>query len=63
MPKQYRVLNPLLSVRKSTDPKSPDYEAFVEWKAGDVMTAWPKHTAVKEWLEAGHIVEVGSGED
>ena len=60
---KYRVLNPLLSVRKSTDKKSPAYEEFFNWQAGDVMTEWPEHTAITEWLEAGHIEEVADGED
>ena len=46
---KYRVLNPLLSVRKSTDKKSPAYEEFFNWQAGDVMTEWPEHTAITEW--------------
>ena len=60
---KYRVINPLLSVRKSTDKKSPLFEEFVNWKAGDVMTEWPEHTAIAEWLAAGHIEEVADGED
>lgn len=59
MPK-YLVLNPLLSTRKSTDAKSPDYNEFVSWRAGEVMESWPKHTAIEEWLKAGHIEEAPS---
>lgn len=58
MSKKYRVHNPLLSVRKSKDKKSADYHEFVEWQAGDLMTEWPAHTAIDEWLKAGHIEEV-----
>ena len=60
---KYRVINPLLSVRKSTDKKSPLFDEFVSWEAGDVMTEWPEHTAIDEWLAAGHIEEVADGED
>ena len=56
--KGYRVKNALLSVRLSTDPRSAEYERFVEGAAGDVMTEWPSHTAIAEWLAAGHIEEV-----
>lgn len=58
---KYHVLNPLLSVRKSTNKKSPDYEEFISWEAGDVMEEWPEHTAIDEWLKAGHIEEVPGG--
>lgn len=61
---KYRVLNTLLSVRKSRDKKSPDYNVFVSWQAGDLMEEWPAHTAIDEWLREGHIVEeAGDGED
>lgn len=63
MSKQYRVINAMLSVRKSTDKDSPEYEEFIDWHDGDVMTDWPKHTAIKEWLAAGHIEEVSDGKD
>jgi len=56
--KGYLVKNALLSVRVSTDPRAAEYEQFVEWTAGDVMTEWPRHTAIGEWLAAGHIEEV-----
>jgi hypothetical protein len=61
--KKYRVLNPLLSVRKSKIRSSPDYEQFVSWQRGDVMTTWPKHTDIEGWRAAGHIEEVSDGED
>ena len=48
----YKVLNPLLSVRASTDPKSDDYGRFVEWHAGDVIEEHPPHTDIDGWLEA-----------
>lgn len=63
MSKRYRVINPLLSTRKSADKKSPEYHEFISWKAGDLMTSWPKHAGIEEWLKGGHIVEVGDGED
>lgn len=57
----YKVLNPLLSVRASTDPKSDDYGRFVEWHAGDVIEEHPPHTDIDGWLEAGFIEEVTDG--
>ena len=60
---KYRVLNPLLSVRRSTDKKSPLYEEFIDWQAGDVMTEWPEHATVKDWLAAGYIEEVSDGKN
>jgi hypothetical protein len=60
---KYRVLNPLLSVRKSKNNKSPEYNVFINWKAGDLMAEWPEHTAITEWLAAGHIEEADDGED
>lgn len=60
---RYLVINPLLSTRKSTDKKSPDYQEFISWKAGDVMESWPSHTGISEWLAEGHIVEVSDVKD
>ena len=54
----YRVLNPLLSVRASTDPESEDYERFVNWQSGDIIEEYPPHADIKGWLEAGYIEEV-----
>lgn len=58
-PKAYRVVNPLLSVRRSRDPKSPLYGEFLDWPAGALITDFPQHaaSAIAEWLAAGHIVE------
>lgn len=63
---KYRVMNPLLSVRIDTNPEAENFNDdsnFISWQAGDVMTEWPEHTAIKEWLAAGHIEEVADGED
>ena len=57
-PKTYRVLNPLISVRVSRDPESPDYERFIEWREGDAMTEWPSHCDIKGLLDGGHIEPV-----
>lgn len=55
--KRYRVLNPLLSVRVTLDKTSPLYNEFLDWPMGSVITEYPPHTAIAEWLAAGHIVE------
>ena len=55
--KSYRVVNPLISVRASTDKRSPEYERFIEWREGDVLDGYPAHTDIDGLLAAGHIVE------
>ncbi len=62
MPK-YRVINQLISVRKSTDKKSPEYEEFIDYKAGDIVEKWPAHVSVKELLADGHIEEMTRGKN
>ncbi len=54
----YRVINPLLSVRRSADRRAPEYHEFIEWPAGSLITEYPPHTAITEWLSLGYIVEV-----
>lgn len=58
--KQYLVDNDLISVRLSTNPNSPDFERFVHWQRGEVMSDWPKHTDITGLIEGGHIREVKS---
>jgi hypothetical protein len=55
---QYRVVNPLISVRASTDKRSPEYERFLEWREGDLLDDYPAHTDIDGLLAAGHITEV-----
>ncbi len=57
----YKVLNPLLSVRASTDANSEDYGKFIEWKTGDIIKDYPPHTDIEGWHVAGHIEEVKDG--
>lgn len=56
--KRYRATRGV-SVRKSADPKSPDYQEFVEFAAGDVLDAAPKHTDWAFLLETGAVEELG----
>lgn len=46
-----------LSLRQSSDPKSPLYERWHEWKAGTVF-APPAHMRVDKALERGIVEEV-----
>lgn len=58
----YRVVNPLISVRESTRPGTPEYGRFREWRAGDVMSDWPAHTDIEGLLAGGHIEPIGGDE-
>lgn len=49
-----------LSLRKSADPKSPLYEEWFEWKAGETFTP-PAHLKVELAIKRG-IAEVVDGE-
>lgn len=55
--KRYRVVAGT-STRKSADPKSEDYAVWVDFHPGDVVTTWPKHAPVGEWVASGHWEEV-----
>ena len=46
-----------MSLRQSPDPKSPLYERWHDWKAGEVFTP-PKHMDVKKALSRGIMEEV-----
>lgn len=56
MAKNLRALTDL-SLRKSADPKSPLYEQWHEWKAGEVFTP-PAHMRVDLALARGIAEEV-----
>lgn len=55
--KQYRVTNPLISLRQSPDPKSPLYEMWFNWRDGEVFTP-PPHMNVALAVQRGIIQEV-----
>lgn len=46
------------STRKSPDPASPDYEVWVDFIPGEVVTRWPAHAPVDEWVASGHWVPI-----
>jgi len=50
---KYKVLSDT-STRASVDPKSPDYERWLHWAAGQTATTWPAHAPVDEWVASGH---------
>ena len=54
--KQYRALTDM-SLRQSPDPKSPLWEEWFDWKAGEEFTP-PAHMKVDLALERGIIEEV-----
>ena len=58
--KRYRALRGV-AVRKSDDPKSPAWQQFHEWEAGEELTDAPAYTDLKGLLEVGAIEEVTDG--
>lgn len=42
------------STRRSLDPESPDYEEWADFEDGQVVTEWPVHAPVEEWVASGH---------
>lgn len=54
--KTYRVVDGT-SVRKSNDPASADYDEWLFWEPGDLVSEWPEHADVKGWIESGHWIE------
>lgn len=56
---KYRALTDLF-LRQSPDPKSPLYERWHEWKAGDVFEP-PAHMRIDRCLERGIIEAVMYG--
>ncbi len=51
----YRVIADT-SVRGHPDKKHPDYETWIDFPAGTVVTDPPEHADVKGWVESGHWV-------
>ena len=49
----YRVLSDT-STRASPDPKSPEFETWVHFRAGQKVSNWPEHAPVDEWVASGH---------
>ena len=49
-----------LSLRKSADPKRPEYEQWYDWPAGTVFDA-PQNLNVKKAIERGIIEVVSDG--
>lgn len=58
-PKTYRVVQGT-SLRKSTDPESEDYEAFIDYRPGRRVAEddFPEHAPVASWVRSGHLAEV-----
>ena len=52
MAEQYRVVRGT-STRASDKPRSPDFEAWVHWRPGDVAAEWPAHTPVAQLVRDG----------
>ena len=65
MPKKYRCLRGV-SVRKSADASSPQFEEFVDYAAGDVidLATAPKHINIKFLIEGDDpaVEEIPGGE-
>ncbi len=55
--KQYRVIVGT-STRASLDRKSPKFEQWVDFLPGEIVSDWPAHAPVDEWVKAGHWQEV-----
>jgi hypothetical protein len=49
------------STRRSPDPVSPEYETWVDFAPGQVVTSWPAHAPVAEWVDSGHWAEKKAG--
>lgn len=49
-----------VSVRKSDDPQSPDYETWLDWTDGAELTSPPKHLPIDELIESGHLTPMKS---
>lgn len=45
------------STRVSLDRRSPGYRDWIHYRPGDVVTAWPDHAPVEEWVASGHWKE------
>ncbi len=59
MPKKYKALVDM-SLRQSADPKSPLYQEWIDWKAGEVFEP-PPHMDLARCFERG-IIEVAGGD-
>jgi hypothetical protein len=46
------------STRKSTDPKSPLWDQFYEYRPGDIVDKFPEWVPVKDWEDSGHVAVV-----
>lgn len=57
--KTYRALTDL-SLRQSSKPGTPEYDAWYHWQAGEVFEA-PAHMDAKRMLASGKIEEVNGG--
>lgn len=55
--KRYRVSGSI-STRASDDPKSPDYEAWLRWDDGDVLTDAPAHLPTADLVKSGHLTPI-----
>lgn len=50
---QYRVVA-RTSVRASDDPDAQAFESWIDFEPGDVVSTWPAHAPVEEWVKSGH---------
>lgn len=46
------------SVRKSPDPKSAQYDEWLHFEEGQVVSKWPAHADVEGWVASGHWAPV-----
>ena len=56
-PRAYRVESDT-SVRRSADPDSPEWDEWLHYAAGDVVTNPPEHADVDGWLASGHWIPI-----
>jgi hypothetical protein len=61
-PRKRYLVTERTSTRRSVDPASPDFQIWVDFEPGQVVTRWPAHAPVAEWVESGHWVEKKAGE-
>jgi len=54
--KRYQVMAGT-STRRSARRHSPGFEQWIHYRPGDIVTDWPEHAPVADWVASGHWKE------
>lgn len=51
------------STRRTLDPDAPDYNEWVDFAPESIVSDWPAHAPIDEWVASGHWLPVAADKE